>query len=60
MNQKGTMKITTLVDNSRLDNRKDLAVECGLSLHIETESLKILFDMGSGDTFCQNAPLLGV
>ena len=54
------MKITTLVDNSRLDNRKDLAVERGLSLHIETESLKILFDMGSGDTFCQNAPLLGI
>ncbi|CDT58208.1 Conserved hypothetical protein [Vibrio coralliirubri] len=54
------MKITTLVDNSRLDNRKDLAVERGLSLYIETESLKILFDMGSGDTFCQNAPLLGV
>ncbi|EPI3549923.1 MBL fold metallo-hydrolase [Vibrio vulnificus] len=54
------MKITTLVDNTRLDGRQDLAVERGLSLHIETESLNILFDMGGGDTFCQNAPLLGV
>lgn len=54
------MKITTLVDNIRLDNRKGLTVERGLSLHIETEKLKILFDMGSGDTFCKNAPLLGV
>lgn len=54
------MIITTLVDNTRLDNRQDLAVERGLSLHIETESLNILFDMGGGNTFCKNAPLLGV
>lgn len=54
------MKITTLVDNNRLASRPDLAVERGLSLHIETESLNILFDMGGGDTFCQNAPLLDV
>lgn len=54
------MKITTLVDNTRLNNRTDLTVERGLSLHIETESLNILFDMGGGNTFCQNAPLLGV
>lgn len=40
------MKITTLVDNTRLEGRQDLAVERGLSLHIETESLNILFDMG--------------
>lgn len=54
------MKITTLVDNTQLDGRQDLAVERGLSLHIETESLNILFDMGGGDTFCKNAPLLGI
>ncbi|MGF1849600.1 MBL fold metallo-hydrolase [Vibrio lentus] len=54
------MKITTLVDNIRLDERQDLAVERGLSLHIETECSKILFDMGSGSTFCQNAALLDV
>ncbi len=54
------MQITTLVDNIRLDNRKGLTVERGLSLYIEIEILKILFDMENGDTFCQNAPLLGV
>lgn len=54
------MIITTLVDNTRLDNRQDLAVERGLSLHIETESLNILFDMGRGNAFCKNAHLLGV
>lgn len=54
------MKITTLVDNNRLDSRPDLAVERGLSLHIKTESLSMLFDMGGGGTFCQNPPLLDV
>lgn len=54
------MIITTLVDNTRLDNRQDLTVERGLSLHIETKSVNILFDMGRGNTFCKNAPLLGV
>ncbi len=54
------MKITTLVDNNRLDSRPDLAVERGLSLHIKTESLSMLFDMGGGGTFCQNASLLDV
>lgn len=30
------MKLTALVDNSRLANRTDLTVERGLSLHMET------------------------
>ena len=54
------MDITTLVDNTRLVHRTDLAVERGLSLHIKTDELNILFDMGSGDTFSHNAPRLGV
>ena len=54
------MKITTLVDNSRLDSRKDLAVERGLSLHIETASTQLLFDAGNGRTFCDNALLLDI
>lgn len=60
MSLEETMIITTLVNNTRLDNRKDLTVERGLSLHIETESLNVLFDMGGGNTFCKNAPLLSV
>ena len=54
------MKLTALVDNSRLNSRPDLAVERGLSLHIETMGQQILFDAGSGKAFCDNAALLGV
>ena len=54
------MIVTTLVDNSRVEDRADLCVERGLSLHIDTEGSKLLFDMGSGRTFCDNAPLLNI
>ena len=54
------MIVTTLVDNSRIEGRDDLCVERGLSLHIETSGMNILFDMGSGQTFCDNAPRLNV
>ncbi|WP_440889201.1 MBL fold metallo-hydrolase [Vibrio sp. WZ-1] len=54
------MIVTTLVDNSRVEDRTDLCVERGLSLHIETLGTKLLFDMGSGRTFCDNAPLLNI
>ena len=54
------MIVTTLVDNSRVKDRADLCVERGLSLHIDTEGTKLLFDMGSGRTFCDNAPLLNI
>ncbi|MGF1731663.1 MBL fold metallo-hydrolase [Photobacterium kasasachensis] len=54
------MKLTALVDNSRLNSRPDLAVERGLSLHVETMGQQILFDVGSGKAFCDNAALLGV
>lgn len=54
------MIVTTLVDNSRVEDRADLCVERGLSLHIDTEGTKLLFDMGSGRTFCDNAPLLNI
>ncbi len=54
------MIVTTLVDNSRVEDRADLCVERGLSLYIDTEGTKLLFDMGSGRTFCDNAPLLNI
>lgn len=54
------MIVTTLVDNSRVEDRADLCVERGLSLHIDTEGTKLLFDMGCGRTFCDNAPLLNI
>ncbi len=52
------MKITCLVDNESLnDNFKS---EHGLSLYIETETLKILFDMGQTTLFYENALRLGI
>ena len=38
------MKITALLENKT--NREDMLTEHGLSLYIETEKHKILFDMG--------------
>ena len=52
------MKVTVLVD--------DLARECkyekrhGLCLYIETESKKILFDLGPNDTFIRNAKRMDI
>ncbi|EAS43215.1 MBL fold metallo-hydrolase [Photobacterium profundum] len=54
------MKLTALVDNTRLDNRTDLAVERGLSLHVNTMGRQVLFDAGSSKAFCDNAALLNV
>ena len=54
------MKLTALVDNKRLDNRTDLAVERGLSLHVSSMGRQILFDAGSSKAFCDNAILLNI
>lgn len=52
------MKITVLVENTSADAR--FQSEHGLSLYIETEKYKILFDMGQTDLFAENARKLGV
>ena len=52
------MKITSLLENTA--GRKDVSAEHGLSLYIETEDHKLLFDMGQTDLFCENARTLGV
>lgn len=52
------MKCTVLIENET--NRSDLIAEHGLSLYIETENLKILFDSGQSDTFYKNACVLGI
>lgn len=54
------MILTALIDNTRLDDRTDLAVERGLSFHIKTMGQEILFDAGSSKAFCDNAILLGI
>ena len=50
------MKITALIENT---TKEDLQTEHGLSLYIETEKHKILFDSGQGRLFAENAKKLG-
>ncbi len=52
------MKIVTLIEN--LVYQQDLTAEHGLSLYIETENKKILFDMGYSGSFLKNAEILGI
>ncbi len=52
------IKITTLVENRTY--KRDLLAEHGLSFLIETESKKILLDVGQTDAFLKNAQVLGI
>lgn len=52
------MKIISLLENTALNDT--VSSEHGLSLYIETEKHKILFDMGQTDLFARNAEVLGV
>jgi len=54
------MKITTLIENENSPGRENLKTEAGLSLFVETNNLKILFDTGSSGAFADNAEKLGV
>jgi len=52
------MKITILIEN--LVYKQGLVAEHGLSIYIETENRKILFDTGQTGLFIQNAQKLGI
>ena len=52
------MKIVTLIEDLVYQN--GLVAEHGLSIYIETENRKILFDTGQSGLFLQNAQKLGV
>ncbi len=52
------MRIVTLVENTT--RHPELAAEHGLSLYIETEKHKILFDAGQSAAFADNAEKLGI
>jgi len=52
------MKITCLVEN--LVYKQGLLAEHGLSLYLETDTSKILFDTGQSGVFIQNANKLGI
>lgn len=52
------MKIVSLLENTAFSDR--VKSEHGLSLYIETDTQKILFDMGQTDLFYENALSLGI
>lgn len=52
------MKVKTLIEN--YTPNKTTTAQHGLSLYIEANSKKILFDMGQNDLFLQNAKALNV
>ena len=52
------MRIVTLVENTSCSD--SIKAEHGLSLYIETQCHKILFDMGQSGAFARNAQMLGV
>lgn len=56
------MKITVLLENTinRENKENKLVAEHGLSLYIELENTRILFDMGQTDAFLANAQKLGI
>lgn len=52
------MRIDALMENTT--SRNDIFAEHGLSLYIETEGHKILFDTGQSDLFAKNAEQMGI
>ena len=53
------MKITTLIEN-KLGSHEDLYIEHGISLYVEADGKKILFDTGASGNFIDNAKSLNV
>jgi 7,8-dihydropterin-6-yl-methyl-4-(beta-D-ribofuranosyl)aminobenzene 5'-phosphate synthase len=54
------MRITVLVDNNKNPAKPNLKSEHGLSLFIETDNCRILFDTGASDLIIQNSKALGI
>jgi len=52
------MRIVTLIENTSID--PTFTAEHGLSLYLETEDKKILFDMGQTDAFAVNGQQMGL
>jgi 7,8-dihydropterin-6-yl-methyl-4-(beta-D-ribofuranosyl)aminobenzene 5'-phosphate synthase len=54
------MRVTSLIENSRLEGAEPLAPEFGLSMLIEHKGSRVLFDMGSTRAFADNAAHLDI
>ncbi len=53
------VRITTLIENNP-DSNGELLVEHGLSLYLEVDGLKILFDTGQSGKFLENAKKMNI
>lgn len=53
------MRITTLIEN-KLSESEDLHIEHGLSIYIEVDDKRILFDTGQSGNFIDNAKKLNI
>lgn len=54
------MKISVLIENTKLDGRQDLEAEHGLSLHVAADNNEFLFDTGASAHFAQNAAAMSI
>jgi 7,8-dihydropterin-6-yl-methyl-4-(beta-D-ribofuranosyl)aminobenzene 5'-phosphate synthase len=54
------VRVVALIENSKLEGREDLVAEHGLSLYIESEDKRILFDVGATEAYDHNAAKLGI
>jgi 7,8-dihydropterin-6-yl-methyl-4-(beta-D-ribofuranosyl)aminobenzene 5'-phosphate synthase len=54
------MRVTSLVDNDRVETSGELTPEFGLSMLVEHGESTVLFDMGSTSAFADNAARLAV
>ena len=54
------MRIVALLENTLAEREKDLTPEHGLSLYIERDDQRLLFDTGATQAFRQNAERLGI
>jgi 7,8-dihydropterin-6-yl-methyl-4-(beta-D-ribofuranosyl)aminobenzene 5'-phosphate synthase len=54
------MKVTALIENELDDGHDGLQPEFGLSLYIETEDHRVVFDTGASGAFADNAAALGI
>ena len=54
------MKVAGLIENRKAQDHPDLEAEFGLSLHVDRQGTRILFDTGASGAFAPNARHLGI
>lgn len=54
------MRVTSLIENSCLEDARGLVPEFGLSMFVESDGARVLFDMGASTAFAENAERIDV